>query len=146
MRISDWSSDVCSSDLAAQDDAGDRLDDRLEADRRVGRVDRDEKTAGKAREGGADAEADGVDALDVDAQGLRRVRVLRGGADRLSEAGEADEGPQREAGGGGGPDGPQALLGDEHGSQTEGALDEVGHAAALRSDEHTPELQSLMRI
>src|SRR3546814_5016555 len=95
MRISDWSSDVCSSDLAAQDDAGDRLDDRLEADRRVGRVDRDEKTAGKAREGGADAEADGVDALDVDAQGLRRVRVLRGGADRLSEAGEADEGPQQ---------------------------------------------------
>src|SRR3546814_20710999 len=83
MRISDWSSDVCSSDLAAQDDAGDRLDDRLEADRRVGRVDRDEKTAGKAREGGADAAADGVDALDVDAQGLRRVRVLSGGAARL---------------------------------------------------------------
>src|SRR3546814_1075209 len=94
MRISDWSSDVCSSDL-------DRRDDRLEADRRVGRVDRDEKTAGKAREGGADAEADGVDALYFDAQRLRRVRVLRGGADRLSEAGEADEGPQREAGGGG---------------------------------------------
>src|SRR3546814_4661172 len=120
MRISDWSSDVCSSDLAAQDDAGDRLDDRLEADRRVGRVDRDEKTAGKAREGGADAEADGVDALDVDAQGLRRVRVLRGGADRLSEAGEADEGPQREAGGGGDADDHQALIGDEQRSQDEG--------------------------
>src|SRR3546814_1524817 len=89
MRISDWSSDVCSSDLiglddaeqhgsddgarhvaeAAQDDAGDRLDDRLEADRRVGRVDRYEQAAGKPRQGGADAEADGVDALDVDAQG-----------------------------------------------------------------------------
>src|SRR3546814_535273 len=128
MRISDWSSDVCSSDL-------DRRDDRLEADRRVGRVDRDEKTAGKAREGGADAEADGVDALDVDAQGLRRVRVLRGGADRLSEAGEADEGPQREAGGGGDADDHQALIGDEQRSQDEGALDEVGHAAARGADE-----------
>src|SRR3546814_11115764 len=95
MRISDWSSDVCASDL----------------------------------------EADGVDALDVDAQGLRRVRVLRGGADRLSEAGEADEGPQREAGGGGDADDHQALIGDEQRSQDEGALDEVGHAAALGAEE-----------
>src|SRR3546814_17672495 len=115
MRISDWSSDVCSSDL-------DRRDDRLEADRRVGRVDRDEKTAGKAREGGADAEADGVDALDDDAQGLRRVRVLKGGADRLSEGGEADAGPKRDADGGSEATDHQAHTGDAQRAQDESAL------------------------
>src|SRR3546814_12505477 len=97
MRISDWSSDVCSSDLA---------------------------------------EADGVDALDVDAQGLRRVRVLRGGADRLSEAGEADEGPQREAGGGGEADAHQAIIGDEQRSKAEGHLHQVGTAALHGADAH----------
>src|SRR3546814_11165325 len=91
---------------------------------------RDEQAAGEAREGGADAEADGVDALDVDAQGLRRVRVLRGGADRLSEAGEADEGPQREAGGGGDADDHPPLIGDEQRAHDHGAPAEVGHAAA----------------
>src|SRR3546814_14401515 len=74
---------------------------------------RDEQAAGEAREGGADAEADGVDALNIDAPGLRRVRVLRGGAARLAEAGEAAEGQERAAGDGGHVDHPKALSGDD---------------------------------
>src|SRR3546814_7881042 len=94
MRISDWSSDVCSSDLAA------------------GRVD---------HQGGADA----VAVTDIAAQRLdqdlvvERLQHVMGGAERES-----------------------ALRVVHHGGHDHRDRRQLG----IRSEEHTSELQSLMRI
>src|SRR3546814_4552518 len=97
MRISDWSSDVCSSDLADVVAAGGRHDDRIGARR-----------LDLAKHGGA-LEAPHVGAGD-ERGGDRGVIGGGGGVDLLHRGGE--------------------LFGGEAG----------------RSEEHTSELQSLMRI
>src|SRR3546814_7872871 len=112
MRISDWSSDVCSSDLR---------------DQRVG-------LAQRAQRYGE----------------LRRIPM-----DRLGLAAESVEPGMVEIGGGeagvpGRVEAPgaviEALAGDVDIVRIEHAVDEPRRHIAGRSEEHTSELQSLMRI
>src|SRR3546814_6631354 len=108
MRISDWSSDVCSSDLSVADIGGQRreMDDAAAADR--------------------DAVACCVD---------RALRGEIGDSDRAVAAGEAG-----------------AALADQRVDADSVGSGEAQQAVALhgslrnRSEEHTSELQSLMRI
>src|SRR3546814_5893487 len=109
MRISDWSSDVCSSDLGHGDDGQSRL---LPSPHR-------DATVGMAR---------GV--LDEVAKRLREIV----GVDARQRAGGNLDGPVEPAAGGRAPD---------HGRE---ALDDSGDVGRGRSEEHTSELQSLMRI
>src|SRR3546814_2290247 len=122
MRISDWSSDVCSSDLAMQILV-------IEDDARVAEhIAKGLKTAGHGvalesdgRAGLLRAAADAFDLIVVDrmlphVDGLTIVQTMRATGDTtpvliLSALGEVDE-----------------------------------RVAGLRSEEHTSELQSLMRI
>src|SRR3546814_3954666 len=99
MRISDWSSDVCSSDLAAVEDLAQAILEDLQHQRVVVEIaGLDETDLGM---GGGDAVGVVVDALDQD-------------------AGE-----------------------QEIGKHDDAAVAELGDM--LRSEEHTSELQSLMR-
>src|SRR3546814_5279847 len=98
MRISDWSSDVCSSDLDPNFDVDGRLADGIGRDLAV-RLDGDEN-AGLGR---------AIELLQVHAE--RAVEVEDVGADRLA-----------------------------------GGVGEADAREAERSEEHTSELQSLMRI
>src|SRR3546814_4152355 len=103
MRISDWSSDVCSSDLIAKSDAGYGLETELaEPDAAL-----------------IDAAAGAAQALDALYRPLvtlgRRLDAV------LGEAPDWMDGPAR--------------------ARIEGAIASLG-----RSEEHTSELQSLMRI
>src|SRR3546814_10234559 len=98
MRISDWSSDVCSSDLRA----GDAVRNRL-----------------------------AVVVGEEHAVGLEQAMDLRVGS-RIEHL-EAED---LDAAGGG-----ASAAADEHEGKHEGQ-----HAAAPRSEEHTSELQSLMRL
>src|SRR3546814_10504742 len=129
MRISDWSSDVCSSDLLRRrHHAGSEL-----AHRAVERVLRDVGDGQLGAFGGevaAEIVADVPHALDGDAQAFQAVDaepVPGGGADAPVDAV-----------GGGGRGIADAALGD--------AGDVRGLARHDRSEEHTSELQSLMRI
>src|SRR3546814_9828466 len=100
MRISDWSSDVCSSDLPVQfllDDLRDILLERARVGTRIGDADRQ--------------------------RGRRDRRILLDG-----KAAQRDDPGQQDADG------------DDPGK--DGPVDEE----AGRSEEHTSELQSLMRI
>src|SRR3546814_3425749 len=109
MRISDWSSDVCSSDLLRLRDIENVVDD------------------------GEQVIAALVDVLDVVAVVVAADRPEDLLQDELREA---DDGVQRRA---------QLVA---HGGQ-EVALGAVGHLGRFlgtRSEEHTSELQSLMRI
>src|SRR3546814_4427815 len=107
MRISDWSSDVCSSDL------------------------RSEIFTGRVERKGIHADREKVDqTAAVDGGSVRRGQCHIVGARVARLAGRA-------AGGGGGSGGRGRVQHD---------LAELRGDAALRSEEHTSELQSLMRI
>src|SRR3546814_2288111 len=122
MRISDWSSDVCSSDLVQ--DSGRDLEGRVRpAERLAGGGDL-RLAQGRAVGGGGallvgGAEADGGAAGDE----ARAVALLRGGD--------------------GAGDGIGVVAVDALGRPAGGA--EAGELV-VRSEEHTSELQSLMRI
>src|SRR3546814_8579515 len=115
MRISDWSSDVCSSDLQALQVA-------------LGRHQR----AGRPGDRLDDAAGDGIGAVQID-EALQVFRQLGAGlrlADHelvIGKLGVAQVQAARQAE-------PEGLLVAHH----------AGHAE--RSEEHTSELQSLMRI
>src|SRR3546814_4339531 len=117
MRISDWSSDVCSSDLALFPDAlgGRRLRQRATAALGVGRRRAERDAGAPAGEGGA------------------------GGAARRAAAGKAQVQAARDA------CALQVASRRAAGELFRGAL-AVPRAALRRSEEHTSELQSLMRI
>src|SRR3546814_9358799 len=106
MRISDWSSDVCSSDLSC---------------RSVFRGDRGRKPAASEPEG------------DVDQQD--KYRHLD---ERTDDRGEGDRGRKAE-GGDRNSDRELAII------ARRGESDR-GRARIIRSEEHTSELQSLMRL
>src|SRR3546814_8483953 len=118
MRISDWSSDVCSSDLQGDADPAAPVDhaDVEGVEHRDGK-----KGAADCHEGAAQHDRASAQAVHVDALRLDRQRVLanhaQGKAERRAEEAVADRWNQGEG--------------------------EVGEGA--RSEEHTSELQSLMR-
>src|SRR3546814_6771130 len=117
MRISDWSSDVCSSDLTGA----------LAADAVVGdeAADRHARAILQQRQHrGGDIAADVLD-IDVDAVRAGR-RELRGVVRGLV----VDAGIEAERSDGG------ALV---------GAAGDADHARTARTEEHTSELQSLLR-
>src|SRR3546814_6003287 len=130
MRISDWSSDVCSSDLAPAAVAAAAADHSVAAEAPGARgAGRD-----RARRGDAGGEIDrcgaaGTDAtLAADADAGRRARTVRIGAAVAADA----------RGGRGQVAGVERARCD---------MDRGAAAAtAARSEEHTSELQSLMRI
>src|SRR3546814_10741361 len=111
MRISDWSSDVCSSDLRAE---GILLQEQPVMD-----------GAGAA----ADLEAAGQQPLPLDA-------AIDGGAHRVDHAVQESLGFLRRAPG-------PFVAQHQRGDAEAGALPQRQH---FRSEEHTSELQSLMRI
>src|SRR3546814_4785264 len=114
MRISDWSSDVCSSDLARLDDT------RREAQREVNAL--------AARMGELQAEANRLNAL---GERLTRIGQLGDGEfDFDKPVGIGGEGPVRDMAAG----------------TLRSGMGELGMQLADRSEEHTSELQSLMRI
>src|SRR3546814_3181498 len=115
MRISDWSSDVCSSGLPLGDIA--KLRDHRAPDAEAQHADHD-----------LDRQAAAVATPD---HGTQRHR--RGGFIRLSQ----ESGDDVAVGG---------AVGGRQDRRGEVAAAGVGPAAAERSEEHTSELQSLMRI
>src|SRR3546814_8039392 len=127
MRISDWSSDVCSSDLVAphasedqhlQQDAGDR-------DGEEGDGEADEPVAGRLGRLVADIAAQQVH------RAMRQVHV----AHQAEHQGEAACDQEIE------PSQGEAVQEGVH----EGLLAADGVLQPFRSEEHTSELQSLMR-
>src|SRR3546814_3967732 len=120
MRISDWSSDVCSSDLPAQVTAGET-----------------------GRRAFAAAGADPVEMRHHQRPDVRRELVHPRGDHAVGEVGTRHVGAIEEAG-------PQIGAGEVGVGQARvGEVDllQVGAAqAGTRSEEHTSELQSLMRI
>src|SRR3546814_8966876 len=133
MRISDWSSDVCSSDLHAREPAqpASGLSDR------AGRPERPDGEEPRGRDGGAE----GAARLAPHPPGRASCAVLR---ERLDLA---DPGVRRA-----GPAPVAATARDRRRPARQHALPPPGPAAARgghpagRSEEHTSELQSLMRI
>src|SRR3546814_5241345 len=137
MRISDWSSDVCSSDLLARRDLAGELAKAADAGRHVVGQKRCERLAA-AREG------DVVDArgLDADLFGDQPDQDVVGTAGRTAGPG----------------DGPRVSLelrdqvverldlrGRRHDNDLVLAGQTGDRGGLLRSEEHTSELQSLMR-
>src|SRR3546814_7080733 len=119
MRISDWSSDVCSSDLTRRDE--DRVARRCGGDRRLN---------GKAA---AVGEPYGDTAVEIDRlDAFEAVGAVRGG----ERPGAAVEGETVDVEAGG--DDRRVLTDPTDERVVAGAADE-------RSEEHTSELQSLMR-
>src|SRR3546814_2426142 len=120
MRISDWSSDVCSSDLgdrAAMADSAAGARDGADAGRAV-------RSRNLQRAGIADLVVAVLGDGGAAGQGDRSC-----GTDRHVIGGAIGDGRGADGGGGGGTDG--------------GFRRRIGHR---RSEEHTSELQSLMRI
>src|SRR3546814_7126169 len=115
MRISDWSSDVCSSDL------GGVVDEDVEA----------------ARRGDVFGETDHLGGIaQIDADDLESVQPLR----RVGETAEAANGVTRESR----RDRRVRAVAEE--PQRDVHADLRSSAGEQRSEEHTSELQSLMRI
>src|SRR3546814_9269799 len=112
MRISDWSSDVCSSDL----------------DLDPGRVTVLLVELGRAHDVGEE-------------DGDRPV-----GTGQLGDLGAVGQGDAGELLDGAGQESADALLADLGGGVDHGAQRMGGDVTGLRSEEHTSELQSLMRI
>src|SRR3546814_4416819 len=122
MRISDWSSDVCSSDLPQDLDRGQQRRERNHALFRIAG-----KEAG-AHYGRAGALRESGDSGRVDSRAQQREVGLREGNDVGGQRHLPEAGRHRHAG---------------------TAIDHMmagQDAAVLRSEEHTSELQSLMRI
>src|SRR3546814_4117184 len=125
MRISDWSSDVCSSDL----DKNDRPEDQADDDRRHYRPDGDPHACGAERPFDGASEPFGLAAfLGEGLDDLHRAKRL---GDERAQIGDPVLTRARK-----GPDPPA--------KQHDGTDDERN--AQKRSEEHTSELQSLMRI
>src|SRR3546814_10066693 len=127
MRISDWSSDVCSSDLAdhsqmAVVERADRKSRRLSAAGGAGRTHRHRAAAprGSGSRAVLDARLGGAV--------LRLVPGLRIGREMGAEGGLA----------------MASSAGSDQRFHVPGWLDMLGYF--VRSEEHTSELQSLMRI
>src|SRR3546814_8394608 len=116
MRISDWSSDVCSSDLGA--DAG--IHRFFEQVQRAGDIGVDEILPAVGRDMGL----------------MQRGRVIDGpdAVEAVAEPCAVDEGAD------------PAGIGRGAQVEADDRLAEVLQAADQRSEEHTSELQSLMRI
>src|SRR3546814_4977025 len=115
MRISDWSSDVCSSDLGEdQDDSGGAQDQQVDARPELSDGEGEEDDQGEA-EGESDGETD-ADLGEDGAEGMLPVRPNRPFSDLAP--------------------------GFDYRAYTQ-MFDET---VAARSEEHTSELQSLMRI
>src|SRR3546814_5964989 len=118
MRISDWSSDVCSSDLAYHGQSvllERQIDDRLDRPERLGAVNREDLATGADYESiGSAGPAGGAGVLEV---GLDVSGVLT--TPRITFQANLE---------------PAAIKSDVFGNSRE------------RSEEHTSELQSLMRI
>src|SRR3546814_3553079 len=130
MRISDWSSDVCSSDLASFDSVAEPLAAAAiveTAMQRFGRLDGVVNNAGILR----DAIFHKMSVADFEAV----IKVHLMGSFYVSHA-AARIFREQESG---------AFV---HFTSTSGLIGNVGQAnyAAARSEEHTSELQSLMRI
>src|SRR3546814_2362898 len=107
MRISDWSSDVCSSDLVDRRDHRDQVAYLVRMQRRIAQ-----------RERAALADAEQVDRVQV----VRVAQVVDGAAEEAFDV---------------------VLQGEEPvGAVGVAPVDDVD----IRSEEHTSELQSLMRI
>src|SRR3546814_8958729 len=124
MRISDWSSDVCSSDLQA----GVILVGIGAADREAGITEVDARRP-DIRVGSAGRIRDAVAAGDRDVEIADRVHVVRADIEEVAGVGVAID----------------------LGVGVLAAVTRIGHAQlepceARRSEEHTSELQSLMRI
>src|SRR3546814_4119364 len=138
MRISDWSSDVCSSDLADEEDAGDAVEPAREGAAR-------EPAGGRSRPEPDQRQPEGTKA-GVDAAEQEHLEADRPQhrADELRQQGEVEDDdlrvqqvgdyrlsidPRRR---GGGSLRPRAFG--------------RSRSPGRRSEEHTSELQSLMRI
>src|SRR3546814_4670870 len=123
MRISDWSSDVCSSDLLGIDRKVEQVD-RAGLNAVLGILDEQLRTAGLAGKGAAVGQLDrNGEAGDGDIEGaLRRIDGQHRRADLLDDRGQLGGQPALAAA-------PVA----------------EGSGGAGRSEEHTSELQSLMR-
>src|SRR3546814_7862349 len=151
MRISDWSSDVCSSDLSLV---------RLEA-AVAGNLDGERLAQLAGGEG--DRAAGQAAAQEVTAAGLARHRVVDGAGGRGVAAARHGEGEGGAAGVALGLDGVVGGDGEEAGRRRRivvedragGAVFAAADSAVVggvedgddeRSEEHTSELQSLMRI
>src|SRR3546814_3748410 len=120
MRISDWSSDVCSSDLLEQIGGGQAVGGRFESETREGPVD----DVGQHREVIED-EGEDADVEDFPDQPAEDVGLAVHGPEQAGQRdvdGDADGGEKR----------------DVAGQQPEPAID-------VRSEAHTSELQSPMR-
>src|SRR3546814_3361414 len=140
MRISDWNSDVCSSELDV--DRGHRA------------------VAGRIGEAAADQVHPGLGTGAVEHRRERRAAGVGGqaavGLERIGEVAivAAQDGVALDADG---AEGVPAVAVEVAASEQDAAavdvgatgfgdVDETGHLRALRSEEHTSELQSLMRI
>src|SRR3546814_4121210 len=120
MRISDWSSDVCSSDLAAAEQDGE-VHDRNS--RRAAGGDVAERQRHALQRGHAED-------CDQHPLGLAAAVELAGEQGSYADQGEHHRVQWR--------DQPLMALGDQ--------LLAIAPVALVRSEEHTSELQSLMRI
>src|SRR3546814_5714184 len=126
MRISDWSSDVCSSDLDEQHRDRQEIAEKLREARHLRYLIEQRVRGGEAGAG--------------DRPGMQQiVGRYASAACRDAEAGEAAENNI----------GKGAEVADDEGEgpDIEHLLDELAqHILVVRSEEHTSELQSLMRI
>src|SRR3546814_9027577 len=133
MRISDWSSDVCSSDLEEVEDGGDHAAAFGRRGERLGHVE-----VGRLVASGDDRERDRV------AEGGLKFRGGDGLGVKLFQVGEAVDG----RGVGVGHDGPPVSKNEKRPERlrrpaARGSVERC--ARRLGSEEHTSELQSLMR-
>src|SRR3546814_3087779 len=137
MRISDWSSDVCSSDLTSFGATCEQRpvwnDDQEDVTVGAGPVSA-EQADQRLRTAVDDAEPVAAQRfLDLRGQLLRALRV-EAGVDAFTAEGSL---PLLDVG---------EAVGDPVGVVGEGADRRGGRRAGVRSEEHTSELQSLMRI
>src|SRR3546814_1574654 len=118
MRISDWSSDVCSSDLGPNERIGEVRDRAAAAEQNVRDAAADAlKAQGRNLERQADINATRLD---------EQARSIRDAADKRADALDAQSRSIRNA--------------------ADKQADALYEQARARSEEHTSELQSLMRI
>src|SRR3546814_3429986 len=125
MRISDWSSDVCSSDLCRRRAHGRRAAPFLRGSRPLLRSCRTHGALLDAFFGGRVVH----DAVDVDARQVHVVRIDGADLDDLFDLDDADPASHRAGR-----------------VEVAGGLAEQQVAGLVRSEEHTSELPSLMRI